>query len=114
MMKHVALTLILAVGLVGCATDKSLYGWGTYEQQVYAYLTGESPEEQTVQLEKDLAEILKKGEVPPPGFYASLGLLYSKIGRDAETIPMLDKEVSLYPEAKTFVVGIKNGFKGAK
>lgn len=100
--------------LSGCATNKSLYDWGPYEPQVYSFFKGTAPEEQIQILEKHLAEVQGKGTVPPPGFYAHLGMLYSKVGRDAEVQKMFAMEMKLYPESSTYINNINNGFKVAK
>lgn len=106
-------TVVLA--LSGCAnTNKELYSWGTYEPQVYSYFKGESPEKQIDVLEKHLAEVKADGETPPPGFYAHLGLLYSKVGRESEMKTMFDMEKNLFPESAVFIDNINNGFKVAK
>jgi len=112
-MKSLKNTFLLTVTVLmtGCATNKNLYNWGAYEPQVYSYFKGDSPEKQVVELEKHLAEIKNKGDMPPPGFYAHLGMLYSKVGRDSETIGMFDLEKKTYPESSVFINNIINGFK---
>lgn len=110
----IGLTLASAILLTGCASNKSLYSWGPYESEVYSYLRGESPEEQVVKLEKHLTDMQSKNGVAPPGFYAHLGLLYSKTGRQAEVASMFEKEKALYPESAVFINNIMNGFKVAK
>lgn len=108
---NIYLTLAAAVALTGCATNKPLYGWGQYEPQIYEYFKGESPEQQIVTLEAHLGETESKGEKIPPGFYAHLGLLYAKVGKDAEFRTMLEKEKQLYPESSTYINNLNNKFK---
>lgn len=110
--KLIFITTILL--LSGCATNKSLYDWGAYEPQVYAFFKGEAPDAQIQILEKHLLEIQGKGNVPPPGFYAHLGMLYSKTGRNSDMQNMFTMEMKLYPESSTYIQNINNGFKVVK
>lgn len=100
--------------LGGCAVNKPLYNWGPYEPQVYSFFQGASIEEQVQVLEKHLDETKANGMTPPPGFYAHLGMLYSKVGRGAEVQKMFAMEKQLYPESAIFIDNINNGFKVAK
>lgn len=111
MKKSFSIILIaLILALTGCATNKNLYSWGTYEPQVYLYFKGESPEKQIIELENHLIEIKSKGSAPPPGFYAHLGMLYSKVGRESEVMNMFEMEKKIYPESAIFINNIINGF----
>lgn len=110
-MKKIAYGMMAAIVLSGCATNKSLYSWGDYEGQVYSHFKGESPEQQILILEKQLVEIKSKGEVPPPGFYAHLGLLYEKAGKGGDVMAMFEEEKRIYPESTIFLTNISNGFK---
>jgi hypothetical protein len=77
-MRHMLPALLLAAGLLqGCASgSKSLYQWEGYQPQVYAYLKGEgSVEQQIAELEKGLQVIRARGNTPPPGYHAHLGML---------------------------------------
>lgn len=100
--------------LSGCATHKSMYDWGAYEPQIYAFFKGEAPDAQIQILEKHLIEAQGKGSVPPPGFYAHLGMLYTKAGRDSDTQKMFAMEMKLYPESSIYINNINNGFKVSK
>ena len=110
-------TIVLSAAVVvvsGCATNMGLYDWGPYEPQVYSFFKGTAPEEQIQILEKHLEDVKGQGTVPPPGFYAHLGMLYSKIGRDADVQKMFAMEMKLYPESSTYIKNINNGFKVEK
>ena len=85
------------LSLTGCAANKPLYSWGSYESEVYAFFKGDSVEKQIEALEKHLIGTEGKREVLPPGFYAHLGMLYGKVGRGTEAKALLDKEAQLYP-----------------
>lgn len=104
----------LLLFLSGCANRKNLYDWGAYEPQVYAFLKGEAPDLQIQILEKHLNEVQGKGTVPPPGFYAHLGMLYTKVGRDSDTQKMFAMEMKLYPESSIYINNINNSFKVSK
>ncbi len=105
-----AITAFTIVSLTGCATNKNLYNWGSYEPQIYSYFKGDSPEKQINELEAHLAEMNSNGSKPPPGFYAHLAMLYSKVGREAEVKNMFEMEKNIYPESKIFINNIVNGF----
>ena len=96
--------LILAVFFSACeGTPNSLYSWGSYESQVYAYLNGESPGEQLAALERDLEKTEAGGKAVPPGFYAHLGLLYVETGNASEAVACFTMEKTLFPEAAVFM-----------
>ena len=95
--------LFLAIFFSACESSPSLYSWGSYELQVYAYLNGESRGEQLAALERDLERIEAGGKAVPPGFYAHLGLLYVEMGNDAEAIACFTMEKALFPEAAVFM-----------
>jgi hypothetical protein len=96
--------IILVVCFSACESSPgTLYSWGSYELQVYAYLNGESRGEQLAALERDLEKIEAGGKAVPPGFYAHLGLLYAEMGNAAEAIACFTMEKTLFPEAAVFM-----------
>lgn len=99
--------LLAAVGVAalgGCAsTSKTLYQWGNYQPEVYNYFKGESKEAQIEVLERDLQKIQAKGELPPPGYHAHLGLLYADIGKDDQMVQEFETEKKLFPESTTYM-----------
>jgi hypothetical protein len=92
--------IVLAACFSACESSPGLYSWGSYEQQVYAYLNGESRGEQLAALERDLEKI--EGRVPP-GFYAQMGLLHVDMGNAAEAVYCFTMEQTLFPEAAVFM-----------
>ncbi|WP_321936613.1 MULTISPECIES: DUF4810 domain-containing protein [unclassified Paraburkholderia] len=96
-----AATLLLA----GCAnTTPPLYQWTSYQPAVYDYLKGQkAPQEQIDVLEKSLQEIRAKGNTPPPGFHAQLGMLYANVGNDTQAMQEFDAEKHLFPESTTYM-----------
>lgn len=99
------LPLLAAMSLLqGCATTQPpLYQWGPYEHQIHAHFKGEAPEAQIALLEKHKAETDAKGLALPPGYVAHLGLLYSKVGRDADFVAALEEEKRRFPESSAYI-----------
>ncbi|HEY9102968.1 DUF4810 domain-containing protein [Chitinimonas sp.] len=92
--------------LGGCAAPaKSIYGWGSYQQQVYDHFRGDgrSPQDQLASLQQDLQTIQSKGEAVPPGYHAHLGLLYGELGQPDQMRQQLLAEKELFPESATFM-----------
>ncbi len=95
-----------AMLLAGCAasTTPPLYQWSGYQPQVYEYFKGQSsPQEQIDALEKALQEIRAKGDTPPPGFHAHLGMLYASVGKEQQGEQELQAEKQLFPESKAYM-----------
>ncbi|MDR2924744.1 MAG: DUF4810 domain-containing protein [Azoarcus sp.] len=96
--------LVFAVGLCGCVSPPpTLYGWGSYESQMYAHLAGESREAQIEAMERDLEKIEASGKIAPPGFHAHLGLLYAETGNDAKAVACFGTEKTRFPEAAAYM-----------
>ena len=96
--------IVLAACFSTCESSPgSLYSWGSYEAQVYAYLSGESLGEQLAALERDLEKTEAGGKAVPPGFYAQMGLLYVDMGNAAEAVYCFTMEKTLFPEAAVFM-----------
>ena len=91
--------------LAGCASGpESLYVWGSYEEQVFAHLSGSSgPHEQLQALENDLEKILTAGKRLPPGFYAHMGMLYAETGSRASAAVAFNREKAQFPESGAFM-----------
>lgn len=90
--------------LTGCGTpSKTLYQWEGYQPQVYEYFKNQAREEQIAKLEQGLQEIRAKGNTPPPGYHAHLGLLYSSIGKGDQVVQQFQTEKQLFPEASAYM-----------
>ena len=99
-----ALALSGSVLLAGCSTQKTLYQWEDYQPQVYEYFKGEEPKEaQAEALERDLQKINAKGNTPPPGYHAHLGLSYLSMGKDDQMVQQLRTEKALFPESGPYM-----------
>lgn len=88
-----------------------LYAWGSYETQVYAYLKGESRDAQLLALEQDRKTIEAGGYVPPPGFYAHMGLLYAETGNNAMAAACFQAEKTRFPEASAYMDFLLAGYE---
>ena len=91
--------------LAGCAnTTPPLYQWTGSQPSVNDYKKGEKgPQEQIDALEKARQQINAKGNTPPPGFHAQLGMLYASVGNDTNAMQEFDAEKQLFPEAATYM-----------
>lgn len=93
--------------LAACATpsrQQSLYYWGDFPAQQYAYLKGEQgPEEGIQRLEKIREEARAKGRDLPPGLQAHLGMLYGQTGRTDLFESNLEAERQQFPESAAYV-----------
>ena len=86
-----------------CQTTAPLYYWGSYETQVYSYLTGENIIPQIQALENDLQIALAEDKQLPPGFFAHLGFLYAEMGNRQKAIEYFNEEKARFPEAEDFI-----------
>lgn len=99
-----ALVLAGAAMLSACQTaPKTMYQWEGYQPQVYQHFKGGSPDQQIAVLEKDLQTIGAKGNLPPPGYHAHLGLLYALAGRQDEVVGQFEAEKKLFPESAAYM-----------
>lgn len=84
--------------LAGCASNDTLYEWGTYQPSLTQYMKDKN----SAKFETELRETIAKGEqddAVPPGVYAELGYLLYKAGKDAEASEYFRKEKAAYPES---------------
>ncbi|NMG67955.1 DUF4810 domain-containing protein [Azoarcus indigens] len=90
--------------LAGCATQRSLYHWGNFPDQQYAYLKGDKgPEEEIQELEKIREQAKAAGQALPPGLQAHLGMLYGVTGRADLFVANLEAERQQFPESGPYV-----------
>jgi hypothetical protein len=95
------------VVLAGCANQTAtppLYQWTGYQPEVYDYFKAvKSPQEQIDAMEKSLQLIAAKGNHPPPGFYAHLGMLYALVGQDDKAMQEFAAEKAAFPESSAYM-----------
>jgi hypothetical protein len=99
-------TLAAALLLGGCATQHTLYNWGSYEELIYASYLGEGrmPAERQVEvLEQDFQKARAANLRVPPGWHAHLGYLYSELGKLDQATQELRTEKAEFPESALFV-----------
>jgi hypothetical protein len=99
-------TTAAAMLLAGCAapTTPPLYQWNGYQPQVYEYFKGKTSQQAQIDtLEQALQEIRAKGQTPPPGFHAHLGMLYASVGNARQAEQALQAEKQLFPESATYM-----------
>jgi len=98
--------LALAGLLAGCVqVPKPMYQWGGYQDQLYEHFKGDSqhPEAQLQVLEAQAQKARGGGAALPPGFRAHLGLVYLRLGRDAEARQQLEAEKASFPESAQYM-----------
>jgi len=95
---------LLVAMLSGCvAQPKTLYNWGSYQNQLYARFKADtSPDKQIQEMEKTL-QTRKSDQPMAPGFHAHLGMLYGDVGRRAEMCEQFKLEKQLFPESAQFM-----------
>jgi hypothetical protein len=103
----VLLALSASLLLSACGTTTpTLYQWEGYQPHVYSYLKADGksgPEQQIVEMEADLQKIRAKGNTPPPGYYAHLGMLNASIGRNDQVLQDFQQEKKLFPESAPYM-----------
>ncbi len=105
-MHKIKLYICTALLLAGCASVKTQYYWGDYEELIYE--TYHNPEEvpPSIQIEKlniDIEKAQAVGKPVPPGLYAHLGLMYAANGNRELAIVALTREKELFPESTKFI-----------
>ena len=111
---------ILAVFVVctGCVTQKPLYQWENYEDDLYGmYKRPEKSKEYQETLRIIIARCDEKGQKVPPGIRAEYGYTLYREGKLDEAIYHFKKERELWPESyvlmNTLIVNVEK-LKAAK
>ena len=109
LIKQVMIKLAGLAGVIlcsGCATQPSLYHWGSYEELIYAAYNNPGsmpPERQVEKLEADYQQVLAANMRVPPGWHVHLGYLYYQLGKWDQVQQELNTEKAEFPEATIFV-----------
>lgn len=90
-----------------------LYGWGSYQAQVYEHFKASrtNPEDQLLALEQDLERMRSDNLTPAPGFHAHMGMLYTLVGRDEKAVTAFHTEKTLFPESTPYIDFLVNKAK---
>jgi hypothetical protein len=105
-MKRFVWLVASTAALAGCATPRTLYTWGSYEELIYASYAapGKVPSESQVEiLEKDYQQGRAANKRMPPGWHAHLGYLYYQLGKPDQARQELLTEKADFPESAVFV-----------
>lgn len=105
-MSRLAALVACTALLTGCATPKTLYTWGSYEELIYAsYAAPDSvpPEMQVEKMEQDYQAARALDKRVPPGWHAHLGYLYFQLGKLDQAQQELRTEKAQFPESAVFV-----------
>lgn len=105
-MKIRLLMLMAAILATGCASQNTLYQWGSYENQIYAMYADNgktSPQDQIGKLESDLERARAANKSLPPGFQAHLGYLYYQTGSLDKAVAAFETEKLLFPESRPYM-----------
>jgi hypothetical protein len=104
------LSIVLALHFTtACASEKSLFHWGHYQDSVYdmCHSGGTFDLTQDIQLlSQDIARAQAEGMRVAPGVHAHLGYLYYLSGNTGATLQQFNAEKELYPESATFIDGM--------
>ena len=107
----------LALIFSGCASQKSLYYWGSYQPQIYQMYSepGEAPpEQQLIKFEEDYQKAMSQNKRMPPGFHAHVGYLYFESGKMDQAYKNFEMEKSHYPESSIYMDSLMQRMKGKK
>jgi hypothetical protein len=117
--RPLAAAALVALAVVNTACvhrPPTLYGWGSYQAQVYAHFKASSggPELQIQALEADLQKIHASNATPAPGYYAHMGMLYASLGRDDQAVQAFNQERTLFPESAKYLDFLMSKAKKSK
>lgn len=92
--------LSFLVVCTGCATQKSLYPWANYEDDLYGmYKNPEKSKEYQETLRIIIERCDEKGQKVPPGIRAEYGYCLYREGKLDEAIASFKKEREIWPES---------------
>lgn len=103
--------------LSGCASQKSTFYWGEYEDLLYNMYIEPGSADSTTQISTLIADIEKaeaKNIPVAPGIHAHLGYMYALEGNVAQSKAEFMTEKTLFPESAVLIDGMMNRLEGAK
>lgn len=105
--KHAIAILFVAMVAVGCVTPTpNLYGWGSYEDMIYAGYKNPGVSDAVTDaqlLAADMERTESEGKHVPPGVRIHLGYLYFNQGRGDEARALLEAEKEVFPASTVFI-----------
>lgn len=108
---HFPICLLGAALLAGCNSTPTMYQWNDYQWQVYEYFKGESTEKQLSALEAGLQKMQAAGKLPPPGYFAQMGMLYGSQGKNEQMLSAFRSEKEAFPESTAYMDFLTRNFK---
>lgn len=117
--KKISFTVIffLLVITSGCATKKSTFYWGEYENILYGMYIEPGSADSTTQISTLVADIQKaeSQNIPvAPGIHAHLGYMYALEGNIDQSKSEFMTEKALFPESAILIDGMMNRLEGTK
>ena len=100
------LPVAAALLCAACASQpKTLYYWGSYQPQVYAYLKAQDGDHaaEIIALEKTQEQARAANKALPPGFQAHLGMLHIAAGKPDLARQAFEAEKASVPESATYM-----------
>jgi len=97
---------VVAIMMLGGCASRSIYSWGSYENQVYlmyAKPDKATAERQVAALDEDFEKARSKNKPVPPGFHAHLGYLCYQLGKGDRARQEFEAEKAAFPESAVFV-----------
>lgn len=103
--------------LSGCATKKSTFYWGEYENMLYGMYIEPGSADSTTQISTLVTDIQKAEaqNIPvAPGIHAHLGYMYALEGNVAQSKSEFMTEKTLFPESAILIDGMMKRLEGTK
>ncbi len=101
----ILLPLLLVFGACTTLSDAGYY-WGNYASTSYLIVDQSSDQSYRTHAE-ELNRIIQKSQEKnlkiPPGIYAELGFMYSKLGEEDNAATQFNLEMENYPESRVFL-----------
>lgn len=99
MSRKIIVCFLLLTGLLGACAPKTLYHWGEYETNLYAYY--KNPEALEALMEALDSAIIEgeKDKRIPPGLYAEYGFLLLVKEQRGKAVIYFNKEKTTWPES---------------
>lgn len=111
MIKNIILISIITL-LTGCATQPSMYNWGSYEQDLFTYFHDPADKEKAINNHLDLVNKLNLADVKPaPGFYAEAGTFLLLEGETDKAIHFYKLEAEVWPESSQLMTALINSLE---